>query len=110
MSEAEEKLAKFKEEAVTQLTEVGEADVDDALISTLVDNLKLVINNRDALYVAGTDPAELETVKRNFVAKKLGINDDSTAMGAINGVVEKMSGIRMKNRAAFYYLVQKALT
>ncbi|MEE9332829.1 MAG: DUF2853 family protein [Granulosicoccaceae bacterium] len=110
MSDLEQKLAKYKADAQAQLEKAGETDIDDALLSKLVDNMKLVIDNRDALAVAGTDPSEMETVRKNFAVKKLGIDDRDKATAAIQGVAEKMKDSRMKNRAAFYYLVQKALT
>lgn len=110
MSELAEKLAKLKAQATSQLNECGVNDIDDGLLDTLVNNLRLIVDNKDALLVSGADPSELETVRKNFVVKKLGINDKDKAMAAIQGVADKMSGIRMKNRAAFYYMVQKALS
>lgn len=110
MSEMEQKLAKFKANAEEQLAAAGETNIDDALLSTLVNNLRLIIDNQDARSVAGSDPAELETVRKNFVAKKLGIDDKDKGTAAVTAVAEKMSGSRIKNRAAFYYLVQKELT
>jgi len=110
MSEMEEKLAKFKANAEEQLAAAGESSIDDDLLSKLVNNLKLVIDNQDARSVAGSDPSEMETVRKNFVAKKLGIDDKERGAAAVSAVAEKMSGSHIKNRAAFYYLVQKALT
>ena len=110
MSELEEKLAKFKANAEEQLAAAGETNIDDSLLSNLVDNLKLVIDNQDARSVAGSDPSEMETVRANFVVKKLGIDDKEKGAAAVSAVAEKMSGSHIKNRAAFYYLVQKALT
>ncbi len=109
MSELQEKLAKLKAQAESQLKESGVTDIDDALLSDLVGRLRLIVDNKDAILVSGTDPSELETVRKNFVVKKLGVEDKDSAMAAIEAVVGKMSGIRMKNRAAFYYLVQKQL-
>ncbi|MBX2881412.1 MAG: DUF2853 family protein, partial [Granulosicoccus sp.] len=80
------------------------------ILSELVNNLRLVIDNKDALHVAGSDASELETVRKNFVAKKLGIDDQEKGAAAVTSVAEKMSGIRMKNRAAFYYLLKTSLT
>lgn len=110
MSDVNEKIAKLKDQAVEQLKEVGATKLDHDLLDTLAGRLKLVINNKDALLVSGTDESELETVRRNFVEKKLGISDKDKGMAAINKVADKMSGIRMKNRVAFYYLVQKELS
>lgn len=109
MTELSDKLAKFKADALAQLEKAGETNIDDPLLSKLVDNMKLVINNRDALSVAGTDPSELETVRKNFVEKKLGIKDKEKGMAAVSAVADRMSASRAKNRAAFYYLVQKSL-
>ncbi len=110
MSELAEKLAKLKEHAVSQLESCGVSDIDHDLLDTLVGRLRLIVDNKDATLVSGADASELETVRRNFVVKKLGIEDKDKAMKAIQGVADKMSSIRMKNRAAFYYLVQKALS
>ena len=110
MSELGEKLAKFKAQATAQLTEVGISSIDDNVLDGLVQNLRLVIDNKDALLVSGTDDSELETVYKNFVERKLNISDRDKAMEAIRNVASQMSSIRMKNRAAFYYLVQNALS
>ena len=67
----------------------------------------MVIDNKDALLVSGTDDSELETVHRKFVEKKLGVEDKDKGMAAVKTVKVKMSGIRMKNRVTFYYLVQQ---
>ena len=71
---------------------------------------RLVIDNKDALLVSGTDDSELETVRRKFVVKKLGAEDKDKGMAAVKTVTVKMSGIRMKNRVTFYYLVQQELS
>ncbi|MEE9494661.1 MAG: DUF2853 family protein [Gammaproteobacteria bacterium] len=110
MSDLETKLAAFKANAIEQLEQVGETNIDDALLSELVDNLKLVIDNKDALGVAATDPSEMETVRTNYVVKKLGIEDREKGAAAVAEVAQKMSNIRMKNRAAFYYLTKKSLS
>ena len=75
-----------------------------------MNRLRTMINNKDAVLVSGKDASELETVRRNFVEKKLGITDREKAMSAIGKVAEKMSGIKMKSRPAFYYLVQQELS
>lgn len=109
MSEQAEKLAKFKAEAEEQLKAAGETTIDDALLTERVNAMKLVIGNRDALYVAGSDASEMETVRKNFIVKKLGVDDKEKGEATCKAVAEKMSGSRMKNRAAFYYLCAKHL-
>jgi len=110
MSELAEKLAKLKDQAVSQLNDSGVSSIDHDLLDDLVGRMRMIVDNKDAVLVSGTDPSELETVRTNFVAKKLGVDDKDKAMTAIHKVADKMSGIRMKNRAAFYYMVQKELS
>jgi len=110
MSELKEKLAKVKEAAVSQLESCGVKKIDHELLDTLVGRLRLIVDNRDAMHVAGTDPKELETVRKNFVVKKLEIDDKEKGEAAVKAVAQKMSSIKMKNRAAFYYMVQKELS
>lgn len=110
MSDVTEKLAKLKEQAANQLTQCGVSNIDNDLLDTLVGKLRLIVDNKDALLVSGSDPSELETVRKNFVVKKLGITDSEKATAAINAVASEMSSIKMKNRAAFYYMVQKKLS
>lgn len=109
MSDQAEKLAKFKQDALSQLEQAGETDIDDDLLSKLTNNMRVLMNNKDALHVAASDPKELETVRKNFVVKKLEVEDVDKGNAAIKKVAEKLSASRMKNRAAFYYLVQKEL-
>lgn len=110
MSDLAEKLASLKEQAISQIKDSGISNVDENLLDDLVDRMKTIVNNRDAILVSGTDEEELETVRRNFVEKKLGISDKSKGMAAIKKVAEKMSGINQKNRVAFYYMVQQELS
>ncbi|WP_298472605.1 DUF2853 family protein [uncultured Maribacter sp.] len=110
MSELAEKLAKLKATAVSQLNDCGVTDIDHDKLDGYVNSLKSMVNNKDATLVSGQDESELETVRRNFVEKKLGVTDKDKAMAAIEGVASKMSGIRMKSRPAFYYLVQAELS
>ncbi len=109
MSDLNEKLAKLKETAVSQLNDCGVSNIDHDTLDGYVNSLKSMVDNKDATLVSGTDESELETVRRNFVEKKLGITDRDKAMSAINNVTEKMSSIRMKSRPAFYYLVKQEL-
>ena len=46
------------------------------------------IYNADASTVAGSQESELETVKKNFLMKKLGLSDCPELMQAINDVIE----------------------
>jgi len=64
------------------------------------------IYNKDAETIASSDPDELETVKKNFLIKKLGLNDGPELDKAIGEVVEKLGASnRNKYRALFYALL-----
>ncbi|MFD1511569.1 DUF2853 family protein [Lacimonas salitolerans] len=66
------------------------------------------IYNDDASTVAATQPAELETVKTNFLIKKLGLPDKDKLMDAIHSVIETYGkSERNKYRAVVYYMLTK---
>ncbi|WP_417523316.1 DUF2853 family protein [Marinovum sp.] len=66
------------------------------------------IYSADAATVAGSQPAELQTVKQNFLVKKLGLSDGPELMDAINKVIETYGkSERNKYRAVVYYLLTK---
>jgi len=66
------------------------------------------IYNDDASTVAASQDSELETVKNNFLIKKLGLADGPELMDAINATVETYGrSERNKYRAVFYYLLVK---
>lgn len=103
-----EKLQKLIEKAESQIREVG-SEVDSAAVAEIAGRFKMMLDNKDAMLVSGTDESELETVRRNFVEKKLGITDKDQGAAIVSKVADKMSGIKMKNRVAFYYLIQQEL-
>lgn len=109
MSDLADKLAALKSTAVSQLNECGVSNINHDQLDGYVNSLKSMVNNKDATLVSGADQSELETVRRNFVEKKLGVTDKDKGMAAIQSVASKMSGIRMKSRPAFYYLVANEL-
>lgn len=66
------------------------------------------IYNRDSSKVSGTDSTELETVKKNFLIKKLGLSDGPELMEAIKSVLDTYgSSERNKHRAVVYYMLAK---
>ena len=66
------------------------------------------IHNADASTVAGSQESELETVKNNFLIKKLGLADGPELMDAINSVIETYGrSERNKYRAVVYYMLTK---
>lgn len=66
------------------------------------------IYNADASTVAGSQKAELETVKNNFLMKKLGLADGPELMAAIDEVLTTYGkSNRSKYRAVVYYMLAK---
>ena len=66
------------------------------------------IYDADASTVAGSQKSELETVKKNFLMKKLGLKDSPDLMGAIDSVIETYGkSERNKYRAVVYYMLTK---
>lgn len=66
------------------------------------------IYNDDASTVAGSQKSELETIKKNFLMKKLGMSDGPQLMDAIDSVIETYGrSERNKYRAVVYYMLVK---
>lgn len=66
------------------------------------------IYSADASTVAAGQAAELETVKTNFLVKKLGLQDSPALMDAIDSVIETYGkSERNKYRAVVYYMLVK---
>ncbi|WP_442267109.1 DUF2853 family protein [Tenacibaculum sp. ZS6-P6] len=81
---------------------------DADLLTAVTKGLGPSIYKRDAETVSGSDPKELETVKKNFLIKKLGLTDGSELDDAIAEVVEQIGkSERNKYRAVVYYLLAK---
>lgn len=81
---------------------------DMALLTKVTIGCGPAIYNADASTVAGSDPSELETVKKNFLMKKLGLSDGPELMDAIKKVVSDYgSSNRNKYRAVVYYALTK---
>ena len=99
-----------------ELIEQYAADIKDKfgetpdmdLLTKVTVGLGPAIYNLDASKVSGSDDAELETVKKNYLIKKLGLNDGPELMNAVKSVVEKYgSSNRNKHRAVIYYMLCK---
>ena len=66
------------------------------------------IYNDDAATVAGSQKSELETIKKNFLMKKLGLSDGPALDEGIDKVIETYGrSERNKYRAVVYYLLAK---
>ena len=105
MSKFDEKISFYKE----AMDKMG-LTYEDELFDKITRGLGPSIFKRDAASVSTSDPSELETVKQNFLIKKLGLEDGEHLDNAIAKVGETMGKTnRVKYRAIFYYLLVKEL-
>jgi hypothetical protein len=82
--------------------------LDSEFIAAVTKGLGPSIYNKDAQSVSCGDSSELETVKKNFLIKKLGLEDSDKLDDAIKAVCQKMgTSNRNKYRALFYALLAK---
>lgn len=80
--------------------------VNTAALDGMAKTYALVLSNNDSQYVACGDQGEKDTVRENFLKKKLGLtNSDADLNAAIDGVCQAMKEDRFKSRLAFYYLL-----
>lgn len=78
------------------------------LLTKVAIGLGPAIYNLDASKVSGSDEKELETVRNNFLVKKLGLADSPALMEAINGVIDRYGrSEKNKHRAVIYYMLAK---
>ncbi|MEE9326959.1 MAG: DUF2853 family protein [Cocleimonas sp.] len=84
-----------------------DSGVDEALVAAVFKGLGPAVHNKDASLVSCSDPAELDTVKKNFLIKKLGMTDGAELDAAIKEVCETLKETRQKSRVTFYYLLTK---
>ena len=86
-----------------------DAGADADVVNKIVKHLGIALRNRDSSLVSCTDAKELDRVKTNWIAKKLGVSDDAKADAAIEKVCKAMSADNTKSRVTFYYLAAKEL-
>ncbi len=83
-------------------------EVDQELLLKVTEGLGPAIYNRDASTVSGSSESELETVKQNFLIKKLGLQDSPLLMATIIAVMQQYGvSVRTKYRAVVYYILVK---
>lgn len=104
MGKRDEWIAKYAEDLKTKCG--IEPDMD--LLTKVTIGCGPAIYNADAQTVAATQESELETVKNNFLIKKLGLDDSPALMEGINSVIEVYGqSERNKYRAVVYYMLTK---
>ncbi len=80
MSKRDDLIAKYADDLKTKCGMTPDMD----LLTKVTIGCGPSIYNADASTVAGGQPAELETVKKNFLMKKLGLADSPQLMEAID--------------------------
>ena len=87
---------------------IYDAGADEGVVNKIVNYCGIALQSRDGQLVAMADPKECETVRENFLKKKLGLTQsDATLDEAIQSVRETMKADRTKNRVTVYYLLSK---
>ncbi|MCK0131726.1 30S ribosomal protein S1 [Flavobacteriaceae bacterium F08102] len=105
MSKLQEKI-----ELYTGEVEKLGINVDKNLLARVTKGLGPSIYKVDAEKVSSSDPKELETVKNNFLIKKLGLEDSPKLDEAIAKAIETIgSSNRNKYRAIFYTILVQDL-
>ena len=80
---------------------------DEALVAAVFKGLGPAVHNKDACLVSCSDPSELNTVRNNFLIKKLGMSEGPELDAGIKEVCETLKDTRRKSRVTFYYLLTK---
>ncbi|NVK30444.1 MAG: DUF2853 family protein [Gammaproteobacteria bacterium] len=89
------------------LEEMGE-EVDAKLLHRVVRSIGPAIYNRDAQTVAFTQPAEVDRVRRNFLVKRLGLEDSDALNDMIQSIGDTYKATPRYRGVIYYLLVKKA--
>lgn len=104
MSKRDELIAKYADDLKNKCGMTPDMD----LLTKVTIGCGPSIYNADAETVAASQESELETVKTNFLIKKLGLADGPELMAAIDAVVETYGrSERNKYRPVVYYMLVK---
>ena len=98
------------EEIKAELNKLGIDNYNEDLLVAIARSQGPSIYLEDAKKVSCSDKEELARVKKNFLIKKLGMNDDPSLDNEIKKVCEQLgTSNRNKLRIVFYYLLVKNL-
>ncbi|MGB3776078.1 MAG: DUF2853 family protein [Leeuwenhoekiella sp.] len=104
MSKRDDLIAKYAKDLKEKLN----VDPDMDLLTKVTIGCGPSIYNSDAETISASSKEELETVKKNFLIKKLGMEDSPKLMEGLNKVMEQYGkSNRNKYRAVVYYLLTK---
>lgn len=104
MSKRDDLIAKYASDLTTKCNMKPDMD----LLTKITVGCGPSIYNADAATVSGTDQSELDTVKKNFLVKKLGLADNAKLDEALAKVMEIYGkSNRNKYRPVVYYMLTK---
>lgn len=104
MSKTDEKVALYAKDVKSKIGETP----DEEFLRKVTRACGPSIFRKDSETVSGSSQKELETVKNNFLIKKLGLKDDAKLDEGLNKVMEQYGkSNRTKYRAVVYYLLAK---
>ena len=105
-------MSKFEDAVASCKAQMKERKIscDDALLEAIAKSLGPSLYNRDARTVASGQKSELETIRKNFLIKKLKCADGPELDKAMAKAIDKIGkSNRNKQRPVFYYLLVKEL-
>jgi hypothetical protein len=104
MGKRDELIAKYADD----LRNKCKMEPDMALLTKVTIGCGPAIYDNDAQTVAASQASELETIKKNFLMKKLGLKDGPELDAALKSVFETYGmSERNKYRAVVYYMLTK---
>jgi len=104
MGKRDELIAKYADDLKTKCGMTPDMD----LLTKVTIGCGPAIYSADSETVAASQQSELETVKTNFLIKKLGLKDGPELMDAINAVIDTYGrSERNKYRPVVYYMLTK---
>ena len=104
MNKREQLIQKYADDLKTKCNH----NPDLELLTKVTIGCGPAIYNVDASTVAGSDASEIETIRKNFLIKKLGLNDSPRLKEGIEKVLDIYGrSNRTKYRVVFYYLLTK---
>lgn len=103
MSTEDEQIGQFADDIRRKCGQ--EPDMD--LVRKMAEALEPAIFGQDSKWVAATDPGERETVKREFLIGRLGLEDGPELDAAIERAVSTYGEEAQKYRLVLYYLLTK---
>ena len=104
MGKRDDLIAKYADDLRTKC----KMEPDMGLLTKVTIGCGPAIYDNDAQTVAASQASELETIKKNFLIKKLGLKDGPELDAALKSVFETYgTSERNKYRAVVYYMLTK---